>query len=123
LKRPIHRSGLGIMLLSLKQEAEIGRLVRRYNSEMTDPTETRAEPAEVQQMAADATRQGWFKSSNLVTHGGGSIATLLRPPRAHTTLAVGFGLPVSLLSEKEDALREVLLRHVAQFQAGALSGS
>ncbi|MEM9140960.1 MAG: helix-turn-helix domain-containing protein, partial [Pseudomonadota bacterium] len=32
LKRPIHRSGLGIMLLSLKQEAEIGRLVRRYNS-------------------------------------------------------------------------------------------
>ncbi|MEM7058941.1 MAG: helix-turn-helix domain-containing protein [Pseudomonadota bacterium] len=116
LKRPIHRSGLGIMLLSLKQEAEIGRLVRRYNAELTDPTETRASPSEVIEMVMDARTQGWFKSSNLVTHGGGSIATLLRLPRAHGTLAVGFGIPTSMMAEKEDTLREVLLRHVASFE-------
>lgn len=123
MKRPIHRSGLGLMLLTLKQEAEIGRLVRRYNSELTDETETRAAPSEVIDMVGDARRQGWFKSSNMVTHGGASIATLLNLPRDHATLAVGFGLPASLLVEKEDALREVLLDRVARFQAEDLSGS
>ena len=117
LKRPIHRSGLGLMLLSLKQEAEVSRLVRRYNSELTDPQETRASPSEVVGMAMDARSQGWFKSSNLVTNGGGSLATLLRLPRAHGTLAIGFGLPVSMLTEKEDMLREVLLRNVADFES------
>jgi len=104
------------MLLSLKQEAEIGRLVRRYNSELTDPQETRASPSEVIEMVMDARTQGWFKSTNLVTHGGGSIATLLRLPRAHSTLAVGFGLTTSIMAEKEEILREVLLRHVSTFE-------
>lgn len=122
LKRPIHRSGLGIMLLSLKQEAEIGRMVRRYNSELTDETETKSTPSEVVQMVMDARAQGWFRSSNLVMPGGASIATLLRlpNPEAHATLAIGFGLPSSALQEKEDRLRDVLLHNVAEFE-GAMS--
>jgi len=33
LKQPLHLSGLGQMLLMLKTNAEIGRVVRRYNAE------------------------------------------------------------------------------------------
>ncbi len=115
LKRPIHRSGLGIMLLSLKQDGEIGRLVRRYNSELVDDAETRATPSDVVGMVMDARRQGWFFSTNLIMQGGGSIATLLPLPRNHGMLAIGFGGPVTLLSEKADHLREVLLRNVSEF--------
>ena len=118
LKRPIHRTGLGIMLLTLKQEAEIGRLVRRYNAELTDETENRSSPSEVIQMVMDARSQGWVRSSNMVMPGGASIATLLplHNAEAHTTLAIGFGLPSSSLPEKEDTLREVLLRNVSAFE-------
>ena len=122
LKRPIHRSGLGIMLLSLKGDAEIGRLVRRYNAELEDETETRATPSEVVSMIMDARSQGWFFSSNLVVQGGGSIATLLPLPRDHGMLAIGFGGQTKQLVEKSDNLREVLLRHVAEFSATDPSG-
>jgi len=119
LKRPIHRSGLGLMLLTLKTEAEIGRLVRRYNSEITDPAEPRSSTSDVLKMVAQGRRQGWVTSSNLAVHGGASIATLLPLPRAHGTLAVGFGLPTSMLAGHEDQLRETLLRSVAAFRAAS----
>ena len=116
LKRPIHRSGLGIMLLSLKQDNEIGRLVRRYNSEMTDEAEPRSVPSEVGAMVGLARSQGWFFSSNLV-QGGSSIATLLPLPNVNSMLAIGFGGPVKQLSEKVEELRDVLLRNVTEFRA------
>lgn len=120
LKRPIHRSGLGLMLLSLKTEVEIGRMVRRYNAEITDPTETRAAPQDVIDMVQSARRQGWVKSSNNAVHGGASIATLLQLPMTDRTLAVGFGLPTSMLAGHEDTLRETLMSGVAAFHAANL---
>ena len=116
LKRPIHRSGLGIMLLSLKQDGEIGRLVRRYNSELMDETEARSTPSEVQTMVSQARQQGWFFSSNLIMQGGGSIATLLPLPNVNSMLAIGFGGQSQQMSEKVDDLREVLLRNVSAFE-------
>ena len=44
LKRPIHRSGLGIMLLSLKQEAEIGRIYLAKDARMSEETFKRCYP-------------------------------------------------------------------------------
>lgn len=115
LKRPIHRSGLGIMLLARKQDAEIGRMVRRYNAELTDDVESLITPSETLERVARARMQGWFFSSNLAIQGGASLATLLPLPREHGTLAVGFGGPVNLLTEKQDFLREVLMRNVCGF--------
>ena len=116
LKRPIHRSGLGLMLLSLKQDAEIGRLVRRYNSELTDETEERSTPSEVGAMVVQARTQGWYFSSNLVVRGGGSIATLLPLPHVNSMLAIGFGGIAQQMAEKVDDLREVLMRNVSAFK-------
>jgi len=118
LKRPIHRSGLGIILLSRKEDDHIGRLVRRYNAE-TDGNEFRSTPSEVLERVTQARKQGWFFSSNLAIQGGASLATLLPLPRDHGTLAIGFGAPANLLTEKADALRNVLLRHVRDFNASA----
>jgi DNA-binding IclR family transcriptional regulator len=118
LKRPIHRSGLGIMLLTRKSDGEIGRLVRRYNSEITDESEERAAPSEVAQRVIDARRQGWFLSSNLVVKGGASLATLLPLPSDQRTLAIGFGGLAAQMNDKADNLREVLLRNVSEFGSG-----
>jgi len=115
LKRPIHRSGLGLMLLTRKNDAEIGRLVRRYNAELTDETEQRLTPSEVMQMVTDARGQGWYLSTNLIVTGGGALATLLPLPRAQSMLAIGLGAPTTLLAERSDELREVLMRNVGQF--------
>ena len=115
MKRPIHRSGLGIMLLTLKQDAEIGRMVRRYNAELIDETEKRSSPSEVLKMVEQARQQGWFLSTNLVVSGGGSLATLLRLPRAQSTLAIGFGGVSNKINERADELREILMRNVAEF--------
>lgn len=117
LKRPIHRSGLGLMLLSLKQDGEISRIVRRYNSEITDETEERASPSEVVETAGMVRRQGWCLSSNRVVRGGGSIATLLPLPREQGMLAIGFGGQTHQLTARVDELREMLMRNVADFNA------
>lgn len=119
LKRPIHRSGLGLMLLSLKQDGEIGRIVRRYNSEIVDPTEEKASPSEVIEDAAKARMAGWFFSANRVVRGGASVATLLPLPRDHGMLAIGFGGQSHQLGQRVDELRDVLMRNVAAFNAPA----
>ncbi|MEL6998583.1 MAG: helix-turn-helix domain-containing protein [Pseudomonadota bacterium] len=116
LKRALHRSGLGIMLLSLKTEGEVGRIVRRYNSELSDPTEDRAVPSEVNTMVAQARSQGWFYSSNNVVRGYGSIATLLPLPQDQGMLAIGFGASTNHLNERVDELKDVLLRNVVRFE-------
>ena len=115
LKRPIHRSGLGLMLLSLKQDGEIGRIVRRYNSELTDTSEERAAPSEVIEEAAKARSDGWFFSANRVLRGGASVATLLPLPRDQGMLAIGFAGQAHQLGQKVDELREVLMRNVGAF--------
>lgn len=115
MKRPIHRSGLGLMLLTLKQDGEIGRMVRRYNSELTDETEARSTPSDVLAMVTRARQQGWFLSANLLLNGGGSLATLLRLPRAHTTLAIGFAGTSAKMNERVEELREILMRNVFEF--------
>lgn len=115
LKRPIHRSGLGLMLLTLKQEAEIGRIVRRYNSELSDPTEDRVAPSDVISNVNAARSQGWFFSSNNATRGSGSIATLLALPNEQGMLAIGFGGQTAHLSERADWLKDTLLRAVFEF--------
>lgn len=117
LKRPIHMSGLGLMLLSLKQDGEISRIVRRYNAELVDPTEERATPSDIIEMVRAARANGWCFSTNRAVRGGGSIATLLPLPRDQGMLAIGFGGQAHQLSQKVDQLRDTLIRNVAAFKS------
>jgi DNA-binding IclR family transcriptional regulator len=121
LKRPLHLSGLGLMLLSLKTDPEIGRVVRRYNAEHAGETVVRRSEREVLRMVETARRQGWYETANLITEGAGSIATLLPLPRGQRPLAVGIGAPVSRLQSRHDQLQGALMEAVAEFSA-ALNG-
>ncbi len=112
LRRPIHRSGLGTMLLTRKPDADIGRLVRRYNAERLEHGEDRITEAEVLRRVAQARQQGWFFSSSLFVKGGGSVATLLPLPRDKTTLAIGFAVSLSGTNDKVEQLRDTLLEQV-----------
>jgi DNA-binding IclR family transcriptional regulator len=123
VKRPLHLSGLGLMLLSLKSDPEISRLVRRYNSESTDPTAPRRSEREVLRMVETARRQGWYETASLITEGAGSIATLLPLPRGERPLAVGIGAPVDRLHDRHDVLQKVLTDAVAEFYAATLGSS
>ena len=58
VKRPLHMSGLGLMLLSLKTDPEIGRIIRRYNSEYSDTSTQRLSEREVLAMVETARQQG-----------------------------------------------------------------
>ena len=115
LKRPLHLSGL--MLLSLKTDPEIGRVVRRYNAEHSDPGVARLSEREALRMVETARRQGWCETANLITEGAGSIATLLPLPRAERPLAIGIGAPVSRLQARHDILRTALTEAVAEFSS------
>ncbi len=115
VKRPLHLSGLGLMLLSLKTDPEIGRLVRRFNSEVTDPSILRVSEREVLRKVETARRQGWFESASLITKGAGSIATLLPLPRGQRPLAIGIGAPVERLQQRHDLLQAALTEAVAEF--------
>ena len=117
LKRPLHLSGLGLMLLSLKSDPEIGRIVRRYNAEHGDPGGPRLSERAALGMVETARRQGWCETANLITEGAGSIATLLPLPRAERPLAIGIGAPVSRLLARRDILQRALTEAVAEFSA------
>lgn len=123
VKRPLHLSGLGLMLLSTKSDPEIGRLVRRYNAESTDPATPRRSEREVLAMVETARRQGWYQTASLITEGAGSLATLLPLPRGERPLAVGIGATVDRLRERHDILRQALTNAVAEFSAATVEGA
>ena len=114
-RRPLHRSGFGMMLLSQKDDSDVGRIVRRYNSEFDEPAENRLPESTIREHVAEARKQGWFVSKNLFVEGGGSLATLIPLPGDQRTLAIGFGGPVNRLTDRVDELRETLLEAVAGF--------
>jgi len=121
LKRPLHLSGLGLMLLSLKTDPEIGRIVRRFNVENTDPGVLRLSEREVLAMVQTARDQGWCATANLIAEGSGTIATLLPLPHGVRALAVGIGGPVDRMQARHDILQQALTEVVAEFSAATLS--
>lgn len=122
LRRPLHLSGLGLMLLSLRPDAEIGRIVRRFNAEQAAPALPRLAEREVLAMIGRARAQGWCATANLSTEGAGSIATLLPLPGGQRPLAIGIGAPIERLRTRHDALRRALTEAVGEFTAVTLGG-
>lgn len=123
LMRPLHRSGLGVMLLTRKKDADISRMVRRYNAEQLEEGEERLSETESLERVHAARAQGWFISYSQFIKGTGSVATLLPLPRERTVLAIGFALEMGREPEKVEALRDTLLEHVEQFSQRRLTAA
>lgn len=113
-RRLICRATVGIMLLTLKSDDEISRLVRRINAEqeLAHPLDC----AEVLANVAQARAQGYFMTEGTVVDGIGNFAMLMprRPGQRPTCLAVG--APLYRFSPSKEFLREVTTEIVARYQ-------
>lgn len=115
MMRPLHRAGLGIMLLTTKEDAEVGRMIRRFNAEADEDTVIVPE-FEVIEMVRKARSMGYCETANLATPGAGVIATLLPLPVEGRNLSIGIGAPVSRFNGRASMLRDKLLQEVDAFE-------
>ena len=112
--RPLLRSAIGYVLLSLKSEREITSLARRLNAEEKDPR-NRVPLDELLQRVEFCRRSGYAYTEGAATPGGGMIAMLLAAPRHQLPLALGIGAPLGRIRALKEshiaALREVIEFH------------
>ena len=72
LCRPLHRAGLGIMLLTQKPDNEVARIVRRYNAE-AEEGEVIVPESEVLSLVREARVKGYCQTANLAGRGAADI--------------------------------------------------
>lgn len=106
--RPLHRTAIGIMLLSRLDDEQVGRLLRRWNAEHGQNS-VPARIAETMRAVARVRRQGHYESDSLATPGSGVIATLLATPVRGQCLGIGVGGPVARLHARRAELTAAVL--------------
>ncbi|MBZ9646895.1 helix-turn-helix domain-containing protein [Sphingobium sp. 3R8] len=100
LMRPLLRSAVGRILLSLKSDAEIAGWVRRCNAE--EPDASRQIPLLAFMDIMHMTRQrGYGETAGDVTEGFGTIAFALSSPMDGSPMAVACGMPLERLADKK----------------------
>lgn len=109
-RRPVHRSGIGIMLLSTLTDESVRGLLRRLNAQI-DHKRDRADVQEVMKQVRLAREQGYCLSSSGTTPGAGVISMVLPTLIRGRRLGVGVGAPLDRLqlhmSDILDAMTEV----------------
>lgn len=94
--RPVHKSALGVMLLSALDEAQVQRLLQQ----VPDAPLSARQAAEVQRQVSLARECGHHQSQGLSTPGASVIAVLLPTPVRGERWAVGIGAPVDRMLSK-----------------------
>jgi len=112
--RPLHRTGLGLMLMTTKEDGEVGRMIRRHNSEV-EADQPIVREADVIEAVREARSLGYCETANLATPGAGVIATLLPLPVEGRHLAIGLGAPLDRIRSRRDELRMLLRNEVIAF--------
>lgn len=107
--RPMHRSAIGIMLLSKMDDEDIGRLLRRYNAECSKQYGL-ARIATTLRAVELARAQGYYESDGLANQGVGVIATLLATRIRGHYLGVGAGGPCARLHQHRATIVAAVLR-------------
>lgn len=102
-KRPLHRSAIGIVLMSTMTDEAIRRLLRRYNAQVAADETQRADIAHILQEVGLARQQGYHHSSSLSTPGAGVIAMTLPTPIRRQRMALGIGGPLDRLQRHKAA--------------------
>ena len=110
--RPLQRSAVGYVLLSLRRDREVLALNRRLNAEEPDPE--RRVPGDVLLEKLRITRrQGYAYTEGAATPGGGMIAMLLAAPVHQPPVVLGLGAPLTMLRQKKESL-VAALRHTVE---------
>ncbi|WP_207539505.1 IclR family transcriptional regulator [Sabulicella rubraurantiaca] len=105
--RPLARSGLGWLILSSRSDEEVEQLVRRINAE-TPPEGRKTDLGELMEIIRQIRTDGYVMSQHTVTEGAGVIGMLIPERRHGRVLAIGVGGPVVRLTEKKEAILQIL---------------
>ena len=114
-RRPLARSGLGLVLLSGKTDAEIERLRRRINASGEGATQSREDlMARVNEVRA----RGYAFSRNSISPGLGIIGAALPKGPFGRVFAVGVAGRVERLEDKKDIIVEELQGMILRLEHG-----
>ena len=114
MMRPMFRTAVGLVLASLRDDAEIGRMVRRVNTE-SERTEDLVHEPDVSNRIKEVRENGYLITSSLATPGAGVVATLLRNGPSSRPLAIGIGAPNPRLVSGREFLVEKLMGAVNRY--------
>jgi DNA-binding IclR family transcriptional regulator len=107
LLRPITRTAIGRVLLSLKPDTEIEAIVRRCNAEAVDER-ARVRPAEFMEMIEQIRAQGYARTGGDMTPGNGVIAIAVSGPTGKMPMAIGVGGSMESVAQKETQILAAL---------------
>lgn len=111
--RPLARSGMGLVLLSAKSDAEVERLRRRINASGDDIAQTREE---LMQRVNEVRARGYAFSRNTISPGIGILGAALPKGPFGRTFAVGVAGRVPELEENRDEIVGALQGLIARLE-------
>lgn len=117
--RPIEASGVGLMLLSAMDDAEIARRVERAAG-LRDEDQRVPLHAVMEEVEA-IRRRGYSRSVDRIAPGAGIVCVLLPGTTPDTPVALGIGGLSSLLLERTEELVALLRSRIAQYLGAAAS--
>ncbi|MDA9392223.1 hypothetical protein WN73_16800 [Bradyrhizobium sp. CCBAU 45394] len=112
--RPLTRSGVGLVLLSTKSDAEIDTLVYRSNYDEANRAR-RVALKEVMEKVTVIRKQGYFFSRHLYTEGVGVIAMPLPVAPYNRTFVIALGGPVRRLEKNLSSNLVAMRRAIKAF--------
>lgn len=115
LLRPITRTALGRILLSLKSDQEVALIIRRLNAEAAKE-EDRTDPVKFAEMLALFREQGFAETHGDMSNGYSAIAVAIRPTVGQIPMAIGVGAPTARLEAKRELVIEALLAAKADIE-------
>jgi DNA-binding IclR family transcriptional regulator len=117
--RPLLRSAMGDVVLTLKNRNELRALVHRINAE--EPPDHQARLNDVLARVERCRERGYGYSEGLATPGSGTITMLLAAPAHQPPMVLGLGARVSALRANRErfvaALRQVVAEHREHMEA------
>ena len=111
--RPLARSGMGLVLLSAKSDAEVERLRRRINASGDDIAQSREE---LMGRVGEVRARGYAFSRNTISEGVGIIGAALPKGPFGRTFAVGVAGRVPALEDNRDAIVAELTAMISRLE-------
>jgi len=111
--RPLTRSGLGILLLSAREDDIVARLVWRANAEMTEPSQ-RVPLDVVMEQVQRARRNGYVYARHTFVQGSAIIGMLLPKPRLGRVMAISVVGPDERLAALHENIVATMRERIAR---------
>jgi IclR family transcriptional regulator, KDG regulon repressor len=116
MHRSLTCSAMRRILLSMKNESELHRWIRRCNAESTDPR-FRVKEGPYLDLIANDRQNGFAETSGDISPGFGAIAVAVPSPFGGTPLAIGAGARIKNIGVKREAMIAGLQRAASMISA------